>query len=598
MRWKTILTISVLLLLLYGLVWVIRLAWFRPADVGLFVERLPYVLAEEDPEAFYLIPTGMIDQVSRMHLKLTEASPAHFEKMGSLAREQLRMLQAYSPENMDQQQRQTAQLLRHWLEDEAALADFPLHQLLMRAFDPTADPLYFLCLNMPVRSQEDAGAYLGRINQLSSKLRQQIRGLKACEAAGLLPARSLVEAEIAHLRRLLALPPLSHPLYTSFADKVVGVDHLAMNEQAKINYLQSIEERLTQRVYPAYREWLAYCESLLPKAREDAGLAELAEGKAFYQALLQRRTGLRQPAARLHQLGLQEVQQARAYLSHLRDSLASAAVLYPYGGNMPQLDSLQAARYVRLYRHTFQAAMEEVWPKTAGLFSQLPPRMPRVWLPPDALALDQIACAPVGLEAKQPPVIYLPNTLPAADTAAGALWPQVFGQAIPGRAFRLSLQLSSQELPLIQRLIRYEGFDRGWALYAQYLAQAYSLHHQPAVWLGTAQNRLLHAALLVCDTGIHQQGWSPAQARAYLQQQAGLPAQAAATWVFHLLAEPGRYAAALPAYRRFLSLYRQARKELGTRFYIVDFHRWLMGRGELPAELLQAGFDDYLAQSQ
>lgn len=75
----------------------------------------------------------------------------------------------------------------------------------------------------------------------------------------------------------------------------------------------------------------------------------------------------------------------------------------------------------------------------------------------------------------------------------------------------------------LSALTFYSGNAEGWGCYVEYLGKELGLYQQPAAELGKWEWDLVRSARVVLDVGIHDRGWTHAQALAYWQ--ANVPGQ-------------------------------------------------------------------------
>ena len=98
---------------------------------------------------------------------------------------------------------------------------------------------------------------------------------------------------------------------------------------------------------------------------------------------------------------------------------------------------------------------------------------------------------------------------------------------------------------------------------------------------------LLCAAGLVADTGIHNEGWSPDQAIAYLTGTVGLSLEKSADEVDRYTVRPGRAAAYWHGRERILDLRERAIRVLGPKYDPRAFHRAILAGGPRPLSMVE-----------
>ena len=95
-------------------------------------------------------------------------------------------------------------------------------------------------------------------------------------------------------------------------------------------------------------------------------------------------------------------------------------------------------------------------------------------------------------------------------------------------------------------------------------------------------------ATLVVDTGLHAQGWTHAQAAAYLRAQLMLDDADANLMTDRFVALPGDALACKMGELKIQALLTRARQLLGPRFDIREFHSEVLKDGAMPLDILEA----------
>jgi uncharacterized protein (DUF885 family) len=96
-------------------------------------------------------------------------------------------------------------------------------------------------------------------------------------------------------------------------------------------------------------------------------------------------------------------------------------------------------------------------------------------------------------------------------------------EGIPGHHYQASLQSKSPPYSPLSAITFYSGNAEGWGCYVEYLGRQLGLYQQPELELGKWEWDLVRSARVVLDVGIHDRGWTRAQALAYWQ--ANVPGQ-------------------------------------------------------------------------
>ncbi|MDQ1573202.1 MAG: hypothetical protein QOH44_761 [Actinomycetota bacterium] len=164
-----------------------------------------------------------------------------------------------------------------------------------------------------------------------------------------------------------------------------------------------------------------------------------------------------------------------------------------------------------------------------------------------------------------------------------------FHESVPGHHMQLS---ASQQLdiPRYRRYLDVEAcsFNEGWGLYSEQFADEIGLYSDDISRLGMLSFRALRACRLVIDTGIHHFGWSRERAIEFMWDNTATTKAHVRNEVDRYIAWPAQAVAYMIGRREILSLREKAKKDLGSKFSLIDFHATVLGSGAVPLPVLGA----------
>lgn len=171
-------------------------------------------------------------------------------------------------------------------------------------------------------------------------------------------------------------------------------------------------------------------------------------------------------------------------------------------------------------------------------------------------------------------------------------------ELVPGHHFQIARQDENQALHPLRRASRDTVFTEGWGEYASELAAEMGLYADPYDRAGRVMADMMLSSRLVVDTGMNALGWPRQKAMEFLREHSMLSETEIAT-------ETLRYSTDIPAqalaYKigslRILALRERARRDLGTRFDIRQFHEWVIGSGSMPMMVLEAWVERKIAEA-
>lgn len=355
---------------------------------------------------------------------------------------------------------------------------------------------------------------------------------------------------------------------------------------------------VVEGVAPALRRYRDLLEAeLLPHGRLDgrAGVGALPRGDACYDALIVQHTTLPRSAEEIHAVGLEEIARIDGELVALgakalgtRDLAGTLAALR----GDPALyfataDEIEAAASAALSRA--KAAM----PRYFGRLPQadcVVTRVPDYKAPFTTVAYYEPAHADGSKPGEYFVNVLDPHTRPRFEARVLAVH-----ESIPGHHLQVAIAQELTALPAFRRNAGYGAFVEGWALYTERLADEMGLYETDLDRLGMLSFDAWRAARLVVDTGIHTQGWTRAQAEAFMLEHTALSANNISNEVDRYVGWPGQALGYKIGQRELLALRQRAQTALGDRFVLAEFHDAVLGAGAVTLPALREQIDAYIA---
>jgi uncharacterized protein (DUF885 family) len=124
------------------------------------------------------------------------------------------------------------------------------------------------------------------------------------------------------------------------------------------------------------------------------------------------------------------------------------------------------------------------------------------------------------------------------------------------------------------------------------------LFKDPYQRFGTLSDEMLRAMRLVVDTGIHSKGWTREQAIEYMLANSDMGKTDATAEVERYIAIPSQALAYKIGALTIMRLKDKAKKELGRKFDVREFHNQVLNTGALPLTVLEKKIDDWIAASK
>jgi uncharacterized protein (DUF885 family) len=176
----------------------------------------------------------------------------------------------------------------------------------------------------------------------------------------------------------------------------------------------------------------------------------------------------------------------------------------------------------------------------------------------------------------------------------------LYHEALPGHHLQISSIRGDPTIPRLRKVNRWwqdTAFVEGWALYTERLGKEMGFYEDPYSDFGRIAAELWRATRLVVDTGLHSKRWSREQAIRYLDENTPSPRASNESAVDRYLAVPGQATAFTVGMLQILKERDRARRALGDRFDLREFHAVVLENGYVPLWALSEAVDRWIAEA-
>ena len=576
--------------------------WYaKPLSINWFYTRVFAQFALDNPEL--LTQLRMLEGMGlRGHnAKLADASPAETERQFAKLKSDYATLISYDTSHFTGQDKLSYEILEHYLHAQVAgeafrYHDFPVNQM----FGIQSALPNVLTEAQQVNDATDAENYISRLNLFERKFDQVIESLKLRESRNIIPPRFVVEKVGEQIKTFLAPGAAGNTLVVSFKAKLAKIPADKMDQATRDAFLKRAEESTAAHVMPAYSKLAAYLTALLPKAQRNDGAWALPDGDKYYQYMVELNTTTTMKAADIHQLGLNEVQRIGTEIDQILDGQG----LKPgtRGERIAELSKQPAQLYpdndegrAQILKD-YQSIIDEV---SAGLdpYFGIKPKskvvVERVPVFTEKTAPGAYYNGP-AFDGSKPGVFYA-NLRKLDSLPKFGMRTLAYHEAVPGHHLQIAIAQELKGLPIFRNIIPFTAFSEGWALYAERLAWEAGFEKNPLDNLGRLQAEMFRAVRLVVDTGIHAKRWTREQAIEYMMSNTGMAESEVVAEIERYFVAPGQALGYKVGMLKFLELREKAKKELGAKFDIHDFHDTVLKNGAMPLAVLERVVNEYIA---
>lgn len=577
--------------------------YFKPLKLNWFYTKVFAAFAIDSPEmlsTFRMLPSW----ADFYSAKLDDASPAHEQKVIALFKDSLTTLHQYDRDQLDREGQLSYDTLEFFLriqvEGEPYLRhDFPINQ--MQGVQ-SALPDFLVQIHQ-VTDKAEAESYIARLKLFPTKFTQLTEGLRLRESRGVLPPRFTVEKVLTQMNGMIAGAPEQHPLYVTFKEKLDKIPPARMDAETRARLLAAVGAAIKDQVYPAYRGLISHFTALLPKAKENNGAWSLPNGDAYYAWCVRMHTTTDMTPQQVHELGLEEVARVGAEMDAilkaqgLSDGSIGARVQKLAQSPQQQYPNTSEGKKAMLAQ--YQAILDEVNQGLDSAFDIRPKLGVKVeQVPPSSEATAPGAYyMPGAFDGSRPGVFYA-NMRNPGDTPKFAMRTLAYHEGIPGHHFQVTLAQEMTGVPFFRRVLPFTAYQEGWALYAERLAYEMGFQKTPLDNLGRLRDEMMRATRLVVDSGIHYKHWTREQAIAYMMENTGMAEGDVTAEVERYFVAPGQALAYKVGMLKILALREHARRKLGDKFDLKQFHNEVLSHGALPLSVLERVINDWIAKRQ
>ena len=432
---------------------------------------------------------------------------------------------------------------------------------------------------------QDYRNYVAQLNDIPRYFREQIVNMKAGEARGFTPPRvTLAGRDVSVSALVEAKDAESTSLWKPFKHMLASVPPA---EQAALK--TAAREAIETRVRPAYAELLAYLRTdYIPHATETLSAEALPDGKAYYRAQIREFTTLDMDPEQIHQLGLSEVAKIHAQMLDVMKETG-------FQGDFPAF-----LAYLRTDPKFYVTDPQDLLNRAAWINKRVDGKLSAYfgWLPRSRFGLEPVApeIAPFYTSARGGTTTYLLNTYDLPSRPLYNLTALTLHESAPGHALQGGLAEEQTGLPDFRREVYISAYGEGWALYCERLGVEMGMYDTPYDRFGMLTFQMWRAARLVVDTGIHHEGWTRAQAIAFLHDNTALADHDIEIEVDRYISWPGQALSYYLGEMAILEARAKAQAALGPKFDIRAFHDTVLSMGAVPLPVLRARIDRFIAE--
>ncbi len=453
-----------------------------------------------------------------------------------------------------------------------------------------------------IETVADAEAYISRLDALERAYAQFIEGIDESARRGIVPTSFSFDPVIADARNVLTGAPFDDSGKDSaiLADFRAKIGKLDAPEAEKKRLLDAGIAAMQGPMKRGTLAMIAAIEALRPRSPGPHGVWALPDGAAYYESQVRFWTTVPDlTAGQIHDIGLAEVARIRGEMEAIMKKVGFQGDLpafFEYLRTDPSnfYPNTDAGR--QAYLDQSKAYIDSIYADVGKYFNVLPKaplevRRVEEWRQDTAPIAFYNQPTPDGSR----PGIYYVNLKDMAGKQKHEMETIAYHEGAPGHHFQIAIQQELEGVPTFQKFAYFGAYVEGWGLYSERLAKEEGRFTDPMQDFGRLQNEMLRAARLVVDTGAHSKKWTREQMIDYMLANNPMKKEEATKEVERYIDNPGQALSYKIGMIRILDLRERAKRELGPKFDIRDFHDVVLKNGAVSLTILGQLVDDYIA---
>ena len=453
---------------------------------------------------------------------------------------------------------------------------------------------------------KDAEAYIARLRAFPKLFDQLLVNLKVREEKGVVAPRFVFPLVLDACHKVIQGKPFDFgpndsPLLEDFTKKVTALGKADAATRERL--VADATKAMNESVKPAYENLIAFLEEQAKRATEDDGVWKFGDGAEFYESALHRTTTTNMSAKEIHETGLKEMARIQDEMNKIREKVGFKGDLQAFFKFMREDQQFRLpsneqgrAKYLAIATDIIETmkkrldelfvtkpkadivvkAVESFREKSAGkAFYQQP--------------------APDGTR----PGMFYVNLRDMQDNPTYELEALAHHEGIPGHHMQIAIAQELNGIPKFRKFSHaYTAYTEGWGLYSELTPKEIGLYADPYSDFGRLSLELWRAGRLVVDTGIHSKRWTREQAIDYLAKNTPNTEADCTDSINRYIVMPSQATAYKVGMLKILELREKAKKSLGDKFDIRQFHEVLLSNGSVPLDVLEELVDRWIKSKQ
>lgn len=359
------------------------------------------------------------------------------------------------------------------------------------------------------------------------------------------------------------------------------VDELQLSDDAKQSYKQQLEQAYKDSFLPAYQSIIDTMNELRDADNHTTGLANMKNGKEFYEILFRQATG---SDATIEEVKAKLEKEAQRAMSKASMLVLSDNEAYDAYVNNTVRTGFQD--YQSILTH-LETAYKKDFPDVGKLTYQIEP------LPADLSTSGIMAYFNIpAIDGTTPKQIRVNNTA-KSDIDIIDTFTTVAHEGIPGHMYQIQYAYNNIDNPWRLVCTNFSGYTEGYATYVELYSLNYLDADETVKKLHDAMSVYEHSIIALIDIGIHYEGWTVDDLADFCNEK-GLDGSQAQLIYDQICYNPTAFLSYYVGYQEIIDLKEKAQEALGDKFSELAFHEALLESGSAPFSVIERHINAYI----
>lgn len=533
--------------------------------------------------------------------KWGDFSEANADETRALMETRLKQASEFDVNKLADSEKLSLTIYKIDLKRKLANDEFRHHTYIMDQFSAwhTAVPSFLINIH-GIENEEDAKAYISRLNKVAPLFDQVIEQLRIREKLGVMPPAWSYDQMMQAAANVVKGNPFSESPADStiLADFKQKLDASELSNAEKSGLIADANAALLTSVKPAYEKLLQELGKQRLLTPEGDGVWRLPNGSEWYQNRLNWFTTTELNAQEVHQIGLDNVdrihEQMRGVMEQVKfdGSLQEFFLFMRNDDQFYYADSDEGRQRYMSEAKDFIDKMEAKLPEYFGLTPKARMVVKRVEAFREQSAGKAFYQSPSKDGSR--PGTYYANLFDMRSMPTYQMEALAYHEGIPGHHMQRAIAQELGGIPEFQKYVTFTAYTEGWGLYSEELGKDMGFYADPYSDFGRLAMELWRACRLVVDTGLHEMQWSREKAIQYLVDNTPNPEADSVKAIERYIAMPGQATAYMIGKLKIMELSDRAQTELGDKFEYRDFHDTILKDGPVPMTVLEENVNKWI----